>query len=513
MLTRLIQQQIPIGSEVVFFLKTGREVVGVLDAMGRDYITLNNEKGLPKTILADMIGGWDVLNDGEEENADLLKKEHSHREQPEPSDNQPELLTDIQPEVMKKVFEIEDEFEEIDNPYAEYAEGGPVNDPEMFYGHEELIQNIARSVRESRLQSKCIIIFGQKRAGKSSILYHLKTLLSKEKDLIILDLGNIGSILDEHSLTPLLYQILWNILRELKDEIESRVIEGFDDLNLSFPNDLEFYHHPTPLMFFNNIFDDYRKKISREGSWQNTRIVVLIDEFSYIYDFILSGKLPDSFMKNWKALLQKNYFNAVLAGHDVMPKFKQRFPNEFGTTQDERVTYLRPEDAEKLIDEPVRIGGRDGESRYREQAIKRISNLTAGSPFYIQIICNRLVEYMNRKRARLATEADVEQVKNELIRGVNALVADKFDNLINSGDTSKDAISDEDALNVLKFIAKNTKNSQDETCSQSSIICETLLPLDLILDDLVKREVIEREREHYYRIRVGIFKEWLIANM
>ena len=64
---RLIQQQVPIGSEVVFFLKTGREITGVLDTIGRNHITLNNEKGLPRTIFVDMIGGWDVLNNDEKE--------------------------------------------------------------------------------------------------------------------------------------------------------------------------------------------------------------------------------------------------------------------------------------------------------------------------------------------------------------------------------------------------------------------------------------------------------------
>ena len=70
----------------------------------------------------------------------------------------------------------EDEFEEIDNPYAAYAEGGVVGDPEMFYGREELIANVSKTIRESRTQSKCVVIFGQKRAGKSSVLYHLKKL-------------------------------------------------------------------------------------------------------------------------------------------------------------------------------------------------------------------------------------------------------------------------------------------------------------------------------------------------
>ncbi len=403
----------------------------------------------------------------------------------------------------------EEEFEEIENPYAVYAEGGIVGDPKMFYGREDLIQNIARSIRDSRTQSKCIVVFGQKRAGKSSILYHLKRILQEDKNLLILDVGNIGSLLDPHSTTPLIHQILWNILRELNNKIEDRVEGGFSLLDLSFPGDRDFYAHPTPLGFFREIFHKYKRLASKRKDWQSVRIVILIDEFSYIYSQIVAGNISEEFMKNWKALLQENFFHAVLVGQDVMPKFKQRFPNEFGTTQDERVTYLKREDAVRLIDEPIRIDGRQGKSRYRERAIERVVDLTAGSPFYIQILCNRLVEYMNRKRASLVTEADVEQVKNDLIRGVNALSLDKFDNLINSGDTSHDAITDEDALKVLKTIATN---SQTGPCPRNSIVCETRSPIDTILGDLVKRDVIEREREHYYQIRIGLFKEWLIAN-
>jgi AAA+ ATPase superfamily predicted ATPase len=403
----------------------------------------------------------------------------------------------------------EKEFEKIENPYATYAEGGIVADPEMFYGREELIQNIVESIHKSQAQSKCIVVFGQKRSGKSSILYHLKNRLEKEKNLLVLDLGNIGSILDEYSTAPFLYQILWNILKKLEYAIEDRVNSGFISLNLSFPNDNEFYVHPSPLVLFKDVFDKYMRQASRSDNWRKVRIVVLIDEFSYIYGQIVARRIPESFMKNWKAILQENYFNAVLAGTDVMHKFKQRFPNEFGTTQDERVSYLKCEDAIKLIDEPIRIGGRQGKSRYRERAIDRILDLTAGSPFYIQILCNRLVEYMNRKHAMLVTEADVDHVKNELIRGVNALSLDKFDNLINSGDVSKDAISDEDVLNVLKTIALNSRTGP---CNRGSITCLTNLPVDVILDDLVKRNVIERAREQYYQNKVGLFKEWLIAN-
>ena len=404
----------------------------------------------------------------------------------------------------------EDEFEKIENPYATYAEGGVVGDAEMFFGREELIQNIAQAIRESRTQSKSVMVFGQKRSGKSSVLYHLKKSLEKDQKLLILDLGNMSTLLDQHAQTSLLHQFLNGILRALERAIQRKQREGFSSLELAIPGK-KFYDYPAPLQLFEDTFvrlKDLTDDQTSQEDWRGIRVVLLIDEFQDIYNPIIESKIPDSFMQNWKALLQANYFSAVLVGQDMMPKFKLRFPNEFGTAQDERVTYLKEEDARKLIDEPIRIGGIQGESRYREQAIERILDLTAGSPFYIQIICNRLVDYMNVKHAGLVTEADVEQVKNELIHGVNALGLDKFDNLINSGDTSPDAILDEDALKVLKAI---TDNSSIGPCHRDRIICETRLPVDTILVDLEKRDVVERH-DQSYQIQVGLFKEWLVVN-
>lgn len=404
----------------------------------------------------------------------------------------------------------EEEFQIIDNPYAAYAEGGIVGDPTMFYGRDALIQNITKAIQESQTQSKSIVVFGQKRSGKSSILHHLKTNLDATGNILVIDIGNIGSILDAQSSAPLLYQILWSILRRLEYGIDDMIEKkNLDSLGLSFPTVREFYSHPSPLVFFRDFFDKYKRQAARIEGWKKLRLILLIDEFSYIYGLITSGRVPELFMKNWKALLQENYFSVVLAGQDVMPKFKQHFANEFGTIQDERVSYLRRSDAIRLIDEPIRIGGRQGESRYREKAIDLIMDLTASSPFYIQIICDRLVRDMNERHALLATDADVRRVRDDLVRGVNALSLDKFENLINSGDTSDDAISDEDALKVLREIAMNSKTGP---CNRNSIACNTQIPVDTILTDLVNREVVERERERYYRIRVGLFKDWLITH-
>ena len=66
MLSQIIQRQIPIGSTVVFALKDGREISGVLVEIGRDHVTLDNA-GESVTILVEMIGTWRVPKDAESE--------------------------------------------------------------------------------------------------------------------------------------------------------------------------------------------------------------------------------------------------------------------------------------------------------------------------------------------------------------------------------------------------------------------------------------------------------------
>jgi hypothetical protein len=420
--------------------------------------------------------------------------------------------SDQGPLVVDASFSIQltSEFDDFPNPYHVYAYGGVVTDASMFYGRGDMIKSIVHTLATSPA-SKSIVLYGQRRSGKSSILHHLNEALTVKPNILVVNIENIGSLLDPHSATPLLYQILWTLLKEMQRSIRKRVDVNNRPLAFSFPSEQEFVGNHAPLGYFNTIFEEFKDCAGRTEGWENVRVVLLIDEFSYIYGYLVRGTLSQDFMVNWKALLQRNHFSAVLAGQDVMPKFIARFPNEWGTTQPVQIGYLNEDDSWALIDEPIRIGGKNGESRYREEkAIERIIELTAGNPFYVQIICNKLVEYMKIKRKKFSTKADVERIRDGLIRGIDALKLKDFENLISSGDKSPDAISEEDALAVLKSVALNTQ--QVSTCAGSEITAETVKPVLVILEDLVHRNVLECERGSFYRIRVGLFKEWLMAN-
>jgi hypothetical protein len=399
------------------------------------------------------------------------------------------------------------DFKPIENPFSRNAYGAVVRDTSMFYGRSELIATIGDMLNTTS-QHKAYLIYGQKRSGKSSILYHLIQRLKGNENLLLLDIGNIGAILDTTAPVPLLTQILWAIIHAFRRAIQTEERRGREVLDIPFPTKQEFSTDMTPLHLFNDLFIAFREEMALKPDWMHVRVIVFMDEFSYIHSFITTGQLPAEFMKTWKALLDANYFSLVLVGQDVMPKFISHFRNEFSSIHPERISYLEAEDAKRFIDEPIRIGGRHGASRYRERAIERILQLTAGNPFYIHIFCHHLVEYMNKQQAELVTEADVDQVVHDLLYGRNQFSLFNFDNLISPGDTFPDAIPEEDALQVLTHIALH---SFGNTCSRNNITCETQYPLDAILKDLVERDVLVRY-EDTYSIRVGLFKEWLIAH-
>src|SRR5690348_17985593 len=72
------------------------------------------------------------------------------------------------------------------------------------------------------------------------------------------------------------------------------------------------------------------------------------------------------------------------------------FPYTTLFRSDERISYLSGDEARALAEDPIMMGG---ESRSKGASLDRLISLTAGSPFYLQIFCDRLVQ--DRKSTRL----------------------------------------------------------------------------------------------------------------
>ncbi|MFH9084411.1 cold-shock protein [Streptomyces sp. NPDC017673] len=383
------------------------------------------------------------------------------------------------------------DWKPIRNPYAE---GAPVYDEEMFYGRGPLIQILVDSLE--RTDAKCVVIYGQKRVGKSSVLHHLHQAL---KPPVLAAKFSMGELATNLTHANLLYKIANAFFRRL-EQLED---EGLPGLNLSRPMLREFIDSGSPEIHFDDYVRDILRRMQRSDAYRNWRMVLLLDEFTVLYGAIERGDLPREFMKSWKAMLESKLFSSVVVGNDLMPRFLKAFPNEFQVARQEPVSYLDEGPAKALITEPIAL--ENGESRYRGDSVQRVIELTARSPYYIQLFCNRLVHHMNAERQPLIGPADVDNVAAALVSGDRALLQEQFDNLLTPGDADVSDLSDETVLGVLKGSLSGHRRDLHLDGRKARELPEG----PRVIEDLLRRDVIVRESEDRYRIKVGLFAEWL----
>lgn len=401
-----------------------------------------------------------------------------------------------------------EDYKPINNPYAPIADGGPVplNSP-MFFGREEFINSIVDSIIKS--QSKQIIIYGQKRCGKSSVMLHLKEKLEAtgKTFCVLFSLGDIIQNLTEAS-------FYYKILSSIQDELENLEFEGKTIPDIKFPNAEDFKKEDVenPLNTFTKYMSRFKRVCKLTEGWGEKNLVVMIDEFTYLYTEIKKEHISSSIMKQWKAVTQneKSQFSVVLVGQDVVPSFKKEdyARNAFGVIQDIRLTYLQEDPARELIEKPIL--DENGESRYIGNAVSRIIEYTSRNPYYIQIFCARLVDYMNRNKSIKVTEADVNDVAKSFVVGEQALEEDKFDNLIRAGETEDlQEFPEDEILAILRQISISSRNIGYCSIDDINILGDRKREQEII-KHLIDREVLEQKGENNYRIQVRLFQEWLL---
>ena len=387
----------------------------------------------------------------------------------------------------------DDAFRHVANLYAPFAEGGPVDEPEMFVGRDELLDRLERSLLAGSA-SKSIVMFGQKRAGKSSLIEHLRRRLTRNERVasVSFSLQDIAPELSVHA-------FVHRILQSAAEALEELRFDGRDVPAFSPPTIEEMESHPT--LRFHDAMTPLVRDMRRRATPLD--FVFLVDEFTDIFKEIRRERIPPQFMKAWKSIIEKRYFASVLVGQDIMPAFKNEFPNEFGVTEDIRITYLDDAAAATLIERPI------GKERFAGNAVRTILDLTAGNPYYTMMFCARLVDYMNTTRSVIVTEADIRVVKAQMLRGERRLEKDKFDNLLTAGDGQEDSgIDPDDTYKVCAEIARGS--GKELWCPRHALRGIGEDRLDHLLQDLETRDVVERKGDAY-RLRVGLFKDWLVA--
>ena len=404
------------------------------------------------------------------------------------------------------------------NPYT-YGPQLKSDDP-TFVGRKTEIREIIDKVLHPQRSGPQLIVYGQKRCGKSTLLGAVTDTIEKDYS----DRAWCVSMtlrIDRAARTEKIYTDV-DFYRAILGAIQSQLI-GCNDPEkpaITVPTRAEFENGEAATDLFCECISQFKRNMAQTPGWENRRLVVIIDEFTILYNCIKKGTASENLLHNWKAIQESEQtcFATIFIGHDITPSF---FAEPYATNAAliiERypLSYLDTESAKELIERPILA---DGKSRFDAKAVDRILYYTAGSPWFLQIFMQQMVNYINDNKVVTVTDIDVYNVAQRFVnKQVETLSKIKdFSSLVNSGmDDRYTVIKDAQFEAVLREIAKYSKGL--EWCSASLLdkdpqkgIDESLLRE--ILDDLDNRKVIERkENNQLIRIKVGLFKEWLIRN-
>ena len=268
------------------------------------------------------------------------------------------------------------------SPTNPYIVGKPVGNRPVFVGRTDILQEVRRVVRAH--QENAIVLYGQRRIGKTSVLQELQAQLPQEGAYypILFDLQNKA----EWS--------LGRVLRELAHQI-SRFLE-------LAPPDLG----NEPETTFRQVWlPDVLNNLSTNAS-----LVLLFDEFDVLAN-LDSEQAGAAFFPYLRDLLNTNpiHLNCVFAMGRNIDDLTSIAWSLFKDVPAKLVSLLSYEETVRLI-HLSQINQTLNWSN--DEAVKKIWQLTNGHPFLTQALCSHIWERLHNKYPNeppTVTSKDVEK--------------------------------------------------------------------------------------------------------
>jgi hypothetical protein len=370
--------------------------------------------------------------------------------------------------------------QEIDNPYII---GVPLTEQqEIFIGRTDISARIEQLLRDQRRPP--LLLYGQRRMGKTSLLNNLGRLLPTTITPLFVDLQG-ATRADNHA------GLLYNIARDMIKSARLR-------RNLVLPPLSHTLLNSDPFTRFDEWLDEIEQILSRYE--QHTALLAL-DEFETLDSAIAKGRYDEEDVLGMlRHLIQhRPRFKVLLAGSHHLHEF-ERWASYLINVQVVHISYLQEAEARQLVEQPVK----EFTLRYEPEASRRVLALTRGHPFLVQLLCAEIVALKNEQEPavrRLASLADVEAAIPEALNSGSFFFADIQRNQI-----------DARGLAILQtLVAQGEGASLDRQSLGNLAGLQDIDQLDQALTRLLQRELIEAV-EGGYRFQVELIRRSFIRD-
>jgi len=386
-------------------------------------------------------------------------------------------------------------FTEI--PNNPFVAGPEVSDKEMFVGRDAILQEVITYATDPH-SSGLIMLHGQRRVGKSSLLHFLEKRLN--------DCAAYETVAVTISWAPMSAHDVSRVISRFLTRIQLKVYN------------LRQYSLPIPTLdeireSYTFAFTEAMEELKRFGI---KRLVLLIDEFDLLADQLEDQKLgfDNRFFSFLRGLTKDGFVTLVLTGSELMPILMDQHGEAFNHAKAWRIEYLHRDDGsvERMLNN---VYVRDY-IEYDDKAIELVKDATACNPYFLQALCQIIVDRCNRQRCAFVCPLDVIEAAQHLVTNMQASqwkhLYLPLGNFVPEELAVIGAVSEAETERNGAFVS-------DQTISDRLIGIPSQRVMD-ILNTLVRREVLTRREVEArsssarsdVRIRLPLFRNWFQDN-
>jgi len=395
--------------------------------------------------------------------------------------------------------------------------GNPIRTEKMFYGREDDFRYV-RTKLEGTSQGVVIVFCGERRAGKSSILYQVAGgRLGNRFIPVFIDLQEMVIASDSEFFGRISRVISDAVARaNSRQEIEPAAVKGpggtVDRVALSAATQEGTSHavlaqatrigvpdfdgrNPYPV--FLDFLDEVLASIGRRT------LLILMDEYELLEGKVDEGKLSSELFTFLAGLMDnKERLALIFTGSRRLEERDRKYWRELlRRSLFRKVGFLSEGDTARLITEPV-----EGRVVYGRGVLDVVYRLTAGQAFYTQVICQNVVDYMNEHQQNWVTVADLGRV-----------ITDIVDNPLPQMIYAWDALSDDEklALSLLGEVLADGSAYATAAELRASVQANDY-PVNLsentirlTLEEMFRRELLEKDSADGFRFKIDLLRLWI----
>lgn len=362
--------------------------------------------------------------------------------------------------------------QEIDNPYVI---GVPLTaQQEIFVGRADITARIEQLLLDRR--GPPLLLYGQRRMGKTSLLNNLGRLLPSTVVPLFVDLQGPAAWASDHA------GLLYNIARGMSDSAKRQ-------RDITLPALSRESLQPDPFTRFDEWLDEVERSLGERAA------LLALDEFETLDSAFDEKRFSEmAVLGMLRHLIQhRARFKVLLAGSHSLDEVG-RWASYLINAQTIHIGCLSAAEARTLIVQPVEAFV----LRYQPDAVERILQLTRCHPFLVQLLCAEIVAHQNEQppdARRFARLSDVEAAAPQALQSGSFFFAD----------IERNQVSELEA-GLLRRLAARGEGATVTGVGIESWATGADAP-ERVLQRLARRELVERA-ESGYRFQIELVRRW-----